>query len=222
VAGGAHRARGQAAARAAHEATAAAPTLDQIVALERVSAPAISPDGRRVAYTVRDTDYVENAFVTQVWLADAAGGSRRPLTRGPKSSDAPAWSPDGRTLAFASERGDKRQVWLLDLAGGDAQALTHAADGVSRFAWSPDGRRIAYASLEPASAAVKERERGDGDLQVVGEDVRNTQLWIADLDSKQSRSRSGRSAGRRTGCASPSITRPAPSWAPTAPPTSRS
>ena len=174
-------------APAAAAASNPSPTLDQIVALQRAGAPAISPDGRLVAYTVRDTDYIENAFVTQVWLADAVTGSRRPLTRGRKSSDAPAWSPDGRTIAFASERGEKRQIWLLDLSGGDALPLTSAEDGIARFAWSPDGRRIAYAAIEPRPKALKDREQSDGELQIVGEDHRNTQLWIVELDSKQSR-----------------------------------
>src|SRR5262249_27438701 len=84
-------------------AAAPAPTLAQIVGLRRAASPAISPDGRQVAYTVRDTDWVANAFVTQVWLADVATGDLRQLTRGPKSNNAPAWSPDGRTLAFGSE-----------------------------------------------------------------------------------------------------------------------
>lgn len=173
--------------RGAARGSATVPTLDQIVALERAGAPAISPDGRFVAYTVRDTDFVANAFVTQVWIADAATGTSRPLTQGKKSSDAPAWSPDGRTIAFASERGEKRQVWLLDLSGGDALPLTTAEDGIARFAWSPDGRRIAYAATEPKSQALKDREQSDGDLKIVGEDHRNTHLWIVELESKQSR-----------------------------------
>ena len=166
---------------------AAVPTLDQIVALERAGSPATAPDGRRVAYTVRDTDFVENTFVTQVWLADAASGTCRVLTRGKKSSDSPAWSPDGRVIAFASDRGEKRQVWLLDLSGGDAQALTTAEDGVQRFAWAPDGRSIAYAATEPRPKALKDREQADGDLVIVGEEHRNTQLWVVELESRRCR-----------------------------------
>src|SRR5262245_54472062 len=124
-------------------ARAATPTLDQIVSLRRAGAPALSPDGRPVAYTVRDTDWAGNAFVTQVWVADARGDGTRQITRGPKSNTAPAWSPDGRTLAFLSERSDKPQIYLLDMRGGDAQALTTAKEGVLRFRWSPDGRQIA-------------------------------------------------------------------------------
>ena len=71
---------------------AVTPTLDQIVSLRRVASPALSPDARWVAYTVRDTDWVANAFVTQIWLADARTGEPRQLTRGKKNSNAPAWA----------------------------------------------------------------------------------------------------------------------------------
>ena len=174
-------------AAGAWKAPPGTPTLDQIVSLRRAGSPAISPDGRRVAYTVRDTDWVGNAFVTQVWLADAASGETRPLTQGRKSSNAPAWSPDGARLAFGSERADKRQVFVLDMSGGDAEQITSADEGVSSFAWSPDGRSIAYLARDPLTRAEKEREKQDGGVERVGEEHRMSHLWVVDVASKSSR-----------------------------------
>src|ERR1700736_6737772 len=75
-----------------------APTVDQILSLKRAGSPEISPDGRRVAYTVRDTNLDDNAYETQIWLADASTGAARQLTHAKKSSRAPAWSPDGAQI----------------------------------------------------------------------------------------------------------------------------
>ena len=163
------------------------PTLDQIVSLRRVASPAISPDGRWVAYTVRDTDWVGNAFVTQVWLADTRTAETRALTQGKKSSNAPAWSPDGRALAFGSERTERRQVFLLDMAGGDAVQLTSSEEAVTSFAWAPDGQSIAYVSRDPPTKAMKERDRSDGELVLVGEDHVMSHLWVIDVASRKAR-----------------------------------
>ena len=72
-----------------------APTVDQILSLKRAGSPAISPDGRWVAYTVRETNWDDNAYETEIWLADAATAATRQLTNAKKSSQSPAWSPDG-------------------------------------------------------------------------------------------------------------------------------
>jgi dipeptidyl aminopeptidase/acylaminoacyl peptidase len=163
------------------------PTLDQMVSLRRVASPAFSPDGRWVAYTVRDTDWVGNAFVTQVWLADTRTGETRPLTQGKKNCNAPAWSPDGGTLAFGSERTERRQLFLLDMAGGDAVQLTSAEEAVASYAWSPDGRSIAYVCRDAPSKAMKERDRQDGERVVVGEDHVMSHLWVIDVASRKAR-----------------------------------
>ena len=176
------------AAPSGHGASAAtAPTLEQIVSLERVGAPALSPDGRLVAYTVRDTDWVGNAFVTQIWLADLATGENRQITQGKKTSNAPAWAPDGRRLAFGSERSERRQVFVLDMDGGDPVQLTTAEEGVTTFAWSPDGTALAYLTRDPKTRALKEREQRDGDIEWVGEDHRMSHLWTLDVASKSAR-----------------------------------
>jgi len=86
-----------------------APSVDQLLSLKRVASPRISPDGSRVTYTLRETNWEDNAYETEIWVADVRTGSNRQLTNGKKSSLAPAWSPDGSQVAFISDRTDKRQ-----------------------------------------------------------------------------------------------------------------
>src|SRR5436190_18026880 len=89
----------------------AAPSVDQILSLKRVGSPQISPDGRWVAYTVRETNWDDNAYETEIWMAGTESGAPRQLTNAKKSSRAPAWSPDGSKLAFISDRTDKNQLY---------------------------------------------------------------------------------------------------------------
>src|SRR5262252_3549346 len=72
------------------------PTLDELLTLKTIAGTQISPDGKWVAYTVGYGDFKQDAFVTQIWLADAAGGKSFQLTRGDKSATGPRWSPDGK------------------------------------------------------------------------------------------------------------------------------
>ena len=164
-----------------------APTIDQLVELRRVVSVALSPDGSRVAYVVREANWDENAFETEIWLADAEGGEPRRLTNAKKSSDAPAFSPDAKRLAFASDRGEKRQIYLIDPRGGEAEVLTDAEEGVQDFAWSKDAKRIAFKAQDPKSEALKEREKKQGEYEVVGEDRRMAHLHVIDVATKKAR-----------------------------------
>src|SRR6266481_5318276 len=147
-----------------------APTVDQILSLKRAGSPEISPDGRWVAYTVRETNWDDNEYETEIWLADATTGATRQLTNAKKSSQSPAWSPDGAKLAFISDRTDKRQIYLISPQGGEAEALTSVEDGVGSFEWSPDGKTIAYTATEAKPAAIKDRDKKYGEFQVVEQD----------------------------------------------------
>lgn len=163
-------------------AAATEPTVDQLLALRRASAPVVSPDGRFVAYAVRDTDLVGNTFVTQLWLADAESGATRALTFGAKSNTAPAWSPDGTRLAFLSERADKRQVWFLDMRGGEPEKVTANEEGVTAFGWAPDGACIAFTAPESRSDERKARDKRYGELER-NDDRGGANLWLHTLGS---------------------------------------
>jgi dipeptidyl aminopeptidase/acylaminoacyl peptidase len=163
------------------------PTIDQLVSLGRVGSPAISPDATSVVYTVRETNWDENAYETEIWIADVATGAVRQLTNAKKSSSQPAWSPDGRTLAFISDRTDKRQIYLIDPHGGEAQALTSQEDGVSSFEWSPDGTRIAFTATDQKPQALKDRDKKYGEFEVVDQDQLMTHLYVIDLAEKKAR-----------------------------------
>jgi len=163
------------------------PTVDQILSLKRVASPEISPDGRSVAYTVRETNWDDNAYETEIWLADATTGATRQLTNAKKSSQSPAWSPDGSKLAFTSDRTDKQQIYVISPQGGEAEALTSVEDGVGGFAWSPDGKTIAYKATEPKPAAVKDRDKKYGEFLVVEQDHRMTHLFSIDLSTRATR-----------------------------------
>jgi dipeptidyl aminopeptidase/acylaminoacyl peptidase len=178
-----------------------APTVDQILSLKRAGSPEISPDGRLVAYTVRETNWDDNEYETEIFLADATTGdvrqaqvgvsssnpAVRQLTNAKKSSQSPAWSPDGSKLAFISDRSDKRQIYLINPLAGEAEALTALEDGVGSFEWSPDGRQIAYAATEPKSAALKDRDKKYGEFQVVEQDYRMTHLFVIDVTTRSTR-----------------------------------
>ena len=164
------------------------PTVDQILSLKRAGSPEISPDGRWVAYTVRETNWDDNSYDQQIWLADVRTGATRQLTNSKKSSQSPAWSPDGSRLAFISDRSDKRQIYLINPAAGEAEPLTSGDEGVGSFAWSPDGKTIAFTQTEPKSSAMKEREKKYGEYQIDDQDFRMSHLFVVDIGSRATKS----------------------------------
>jgi len=157
------------------------PTIEQSLSMKNVANPRVSPDGRLVAYQVQETNWEENAFENEIWIAVIATGERYQLTNAKKSSTGPQWSSDSKRLAFVSDRDGKRQLYVIAPRGGEAVQLTSLETGINAFAWSPDDRHIAFTAAEPESKARKERKEKYGEFEIVRGDYVMTHLWMIDV-----------------------------------------
>src|SRR5882672_6436504 len=184
-------------------------TIDDYFQIREVHDPQLSPDAQSVAYVVKTALLKTDKNEERIWMVPRSGGDAIALTAEGVSSSHPRWSPDGKSIAFLSERNDRQtQVWLLGLRGGEAQRLTDTPQDVDDFAWSPDGRCLILvlrdASPEELEAA-KEAKDNEGEspkerkktakpyvidrlqfkLDEVGYlDRRRTHLFVFDLAAK--------------------------------------
>lgn len=117
---------------------------DDLYKLRIVGDPQLSPDGSHLAYVVAHHDEDADEVRSAIWVAAVDGSSPpRQFSSGDKDNS-PRWSPDGASLLFIGDRGNKPQLQLASLRGGEPRELTSADHGVSQPVFSPDGSRVAY------------------------------------------------------------------------------
>ncbi len=112
--------------------------------IRQISHPEISPDGKYVVYAVLRVDRKTEKKYNNLWWISTGGGKARPFTTGDHVDSQPRWSPDGKFVAFISNRADEKQpqLYLIPANGGEARKLTNLKGEFGSFAWSPDGTKI--------------------------------------------------------------------------------
>ncbi len=173
-------------------------TPEDVLSIREVRELQISPDGKQVAFRVRepaDPKLPRAPRASNVWIVPTDGSALpRPMIPNLKNATSPLWSPDGRWLAFLSDRAQSGsddpeasiQVYLLRSDGGKAERLTNVPGGVEDFAWSPDGKMIAFLARDQPTEKEKERQAaGDDAAEIDRPNFKYSRLWVANLSDRQ-------------------------------------
>lgn len=178
-------------------------TSQDLWAMGRVGGPVFSPDGTRIAYTVTWYDVEANRGNSDIWVVPVEGGRALQMTGSPGTDTSPAWSPDGKWLAFVSTRGGNgAQIYMLPSDGGEARPLTGEKGGASGPMWSADGSKILFVSEvwpegDEGAARLRELSEGPTGARIYDElmyrhwdtweDGMRSHIFIIDIVSGESR-----------------------------------
>jgi dipeptidyl aminopeptidase/acylaminoacyl peptidase len=177
-------------------------TPELMLRVKQVGSVQVSPDGKRVAYTVREavTEGEKSEYRTHIHVANADGSDPLRLTAGEKSCENPRWAPDGEQIAFTSSRSGKTNLWLIRVRGGEAEQLTDVKTGVGSFKWSPDGKQIAYLAADGPTPEEEKGGKEKNDARVVDEDIKMNRLYVLPVakDPKGKRAARKLTAGNYT------------------------
>ena len=166
-------------------------SVDDLLAMHRVSDPQISPDGKWVAYSVATPEVPANKMAKAIWLVEIGGGTPRELST---AGERPRWSPDGNKIAFLGTANGASQIaWItLDASGGEPHLLTSLPAGADNERWSPDGNSIAFVSnvypdcADQACNAQRDAEKANSKIHPRVYDRLMFRHWNTWWDGKRS------------------------------------
>jgi dipeptidyl aminopeptidase/acylaminoacyl peptidase len=159
-------------------------TPETALNLRLISDLQFSPDGARVAFIVTEPPKGERR-ARHIWLYDKKSGAVRQFTFSAKDETSPRWSPDGKQLAFLSNRDDQQQIYVMRAESGEAAAVTKGKRSVRTFAWSPDSKQIAYLAPDAKSDAEEKKDKDKDDARVVDKDDKQPRLRLLTLATSE-------------------------------------
>ncbi len=168
-------------------------TAETVVDMARVSSAVISPDGEWILYTVsrsRKPDDPPGPAYSNLYLVPFEKGVPRRMTTADAEDKSPAWSSDGRWIAFirtAAEPKSKPRLFVMPRDGGEPVPLTDDRTDVAAFAWRPDGAALAYAATDPKTEDREKDEKSGRDWTVAERDLRTRRLWTVEIATREAR-----------------------------------
>ncbi len=162
-------------------------TPEQMMKVQRIAAVRPSPDGKMAALVVTEAvmGSEKSEYLNHIHLANISAGTEvnsRQITFGEKSATEPKWSPDGKRLAFLSNRSGKNQIYVLYLAGGEGEPITDVKADIASFAWAPDGKSIAFLMPDSKPEDDEKKTKGKDDSRFFEEQILHMRLYIVSLE----------------------------------------
>jgi len=157
------------------------PSFEEVISLRSAGGVTLSPDGKNIAFTIQTTDWNDNRADVEIWLLKEGQKPFQFTNNSKNSSTNPAFSPDGKWIAFLAERSSKSQIYAARLEGGEAFAVTKEEESISSFEWHPSGAKLIFLKPEKGDKNKKEIEKRYGAFEADDKEFTHSHLWQIDF-----------------------------------------